>query len=343
MAVRYDIAVVIGRFQPIHNGHLDLFRKAFEIADDVVCILGSTHRPASIKNPLSYNERVDLIVSALLENDISVPYFRGVEDSHYQDQVWFVNVKNAVQNAVEVNLKHHLHGRSIAVVGHLKDASSYYLNGFADWDKVEVPANEMLHSTDIRNEWFSNNLAQVRPNLAESVYRRLKEKNIADLVEEYTYVKKYREETQVGPFPVQFLTTDAVVVHGDEILMVRRGMAPGKGLWALPGGFKGHKETFFDSCVRELQEETNIDLPESTIRRAKREEKIFDFPDRSVRGTTVSMAYSFILDPTMKRPRVKAADDAVLAWWFPLAELRKMRDKIFEDHLDMIEYMVARV
>jgi len=69
---------------------------------------------------------------------------------------------------------------------------------------------------------------------------------------------------------------------------------------------------------------------------------MFDFPNRSSRGRTVSMAYLFVLDPTRPLPRVRGGDDAVMAWWFTLAEVKGMRDQLYEDHPDIIEYMTAR-
>ena len=43
-----------------------------------------------------------------------------------------------------------------------------------------------------------------------------------------------------------------------EIFLARRNIAPGKGRWALPGGFIESTETPEDACVRELYEETGM-------------------------------------------------------------------------------------
>jgi len=396
MEMAYDIGVIIGRFQPIHNGHISLFEEAAARANKTICIIGSANQPSNIKNPFSAAEREYMIRESLAEIAMFHINFEYVEDSHYREQAWVTRVKEAVNKYVpdilavkeqnsyklrtmykaqlktfgietdyQMDVHINLHGSDtmeghaitqlralekecktchIAVFGHMKDDSSYYLNSFADWDKFDVENKQELNASDIRDLWLTGKLSYVRSNVSKATYDFMSMfPGVGALIEEYEYVKKYRADTQVGPFPVQFLTTDAVVVHGDEVLMIRRGVAPGKGLWALPGGFKNENETFFDSCVRELQEETKIALPEIIIRKAKTEEKMFDYPSRSIRGTTVSMVYSFVLDPTKPRPRVKGADDAVAAWWFPLSELKNMRDQIFEDHLDMIEYMTSRL
>jgi len=44
----------------------------------------------------------------------------------------------------------------------------------------------------------------------------------------------------------------------DEILLVKRGIEPGKGKWALPSGFMEIDETPEEACLRELEEETGM-------------------------------------------------------------------------------------
>ncbi len=410
MKTRYDLAVVIGRFQPIHKGHVPAFKKAYHIADKTVCVIGSANKPATPKNPFSVDQRIAMIDTVLYSENIkseTIEYV-AVEDTFYLEQQWFRRVKDEVakiadqvlyekrkslrpvydcfvkslkEYEIDANDKHQLklylslHGHytvestlilnfqrfvkkmktcEIAVLGHLKDDSSYYLNNFSDWEKVDIGPwiacgdnpQYPISATDIRDLWFGGKLSYTESNLHKSTFNTLLEwprNEVLDLTDDWNFIERYKKDTQLGKYPVQFLTTDAVVMHGDEVLMIRRGMSPGKGQWALPGGFKNHKETFFNSCIRELKEETRIDVPEKVIRGSLIEEKMFDFPERSSRGTTVTMAYSFKLDPTRARPRVKGGDDAVMAWWFPLSDLLKMRDQIYEDHLDIIEYMTSRV
>ena len=50
-----------------------------------------------------------------------------------------------------------------------------------------------------------------------------------------------------------------VVVHrGDEVLLIKRGKAPNKGKWSLPGGAQDVGETVFQAALREVMEETTI-------------------------------------------------------------------------------------
>ena len=66
------------------------------------------------------------------------------------------------------------------------------------------------------------------------------------------------------PYPHPAVATDCVVLgfdgHELKILLVQRGVEPFKGLWAFPGGFLRMDETAEQCAVRELKEETSLDL-----------------------------------------------------------------------------------
>jgi 8-oxo-dGTP diphosphatase len=57
------------------------------------------------------------------------------------------------------------------------------------------------------------------------------------------------------------LPSAAALVRDDEdgILLVKRGVQPGKGKWALPSGFIEIEETPEEACLRELKEETGLE------------------------------------------------------------------------------------
>lgn len=42
--------------------------------------------------------------------------------------------------------------------------------------------------------------------------------------------------------------------------MIRRGKDPGRGLWSIPGGRVEHGEYLSQALVREVKEETNLDI-----------------------------------------------------------------------------------
>ena len=62
------------------------------------------------------------------------------------------------------------------------------------------------------------------------------------------FYKDYKAQFSMLPYPPVFVTGDAVVTCAGHLLVVERGGMPGKGLWALPGGFINQKETV-EECI----------------------------------------------------------------------------------------------
>jgi 8-oxo-dGTP diphosphatase len=107
------------------------------------------------------------------------------------------------------------------------------------------------------------------------------------------------------------LTVDAVWIDRGRVLLVRRGRAPFRGRWALPGGFVEGDEPVEDAVLRELREETG--LRGSSARLVG----VFSGPGRDPRGPTVTIAF---------RIRGRAgvpvgADDAKDAAWVSVLSL----------------------
>ncbi len=77
-------------------------------------------------------------------------------------------------------------------------------------------------------------------------------------------MKKYTYD-----YPRPALTVDILLFYkeNDEwhILLVQRNNPPFEGFWALPGGFVDIDETIQNAAIRELKEETGIDIDEADI------------------------------------------------------------------------------
>jgi bifunctional NMN adenylyltransferase/nudix hydrolase len=161
------------------------------------------------------------------------------------------------------------------------------------------------------------------------------------LKEEFDFITNYKEAWQGAPYLPSFLCCDAVVIRSGHVLVIKRKSSPGKGLWALPGGFVGQDERIMDAAVRELKEETSIALSKDELRRSITESKVCDDPLRSLRGRTVSVAYCFNLGHGAL-PKVKGADDAIHAKWLPIDQALSQEHLFFEDHHAIIQHFVSR-
>lgn len=339
---KYDKAVFVGRMQPLHKGHLVNIQKCFEIAEEVIIVIGSGFAPTTIKNPFSDEDRYYMIndaIRSLYGNDVIGKYrIEFVRDHLYSDEDWITEVQQLVQQH---------QGEKVAFVGHDKDGTASHLEMFPQWDFIDTEKvirhnGELYHASDFREEMFTQGKfpESWKDCLNEQTVNYIKlwtqSKQFENLVEEYNYIKEYPEKWGKGPF----ITTDAVVVSNGHVLMITRGANPGKHNLALPGGFLEPDETIEDGCFRELKEETKIKVPPGILKKGLVEMKIFDHPKRSLRGRIITFAYFIKLDAKEGLPRVKGADDASYAEWIPLSRLDSMTDRIHEDHYSIIKYFI---
>ena len=135
------------------------------------------------------------------------------------------------------------------------------------------------------------------------------------------------------------VTVDLVVLtvrHGAlAVLAIRRGAAPFKGRWALPGGFVGDDEDLLDAAEREVREETGV----STVRAHLEQLATYGAPRRDPRGRVVSTAY-LALVPDLPAP--SAGTDAADARWVPVGELLDHEAPLAFDHHRILRDGVER-
>ena len=336
---KYDTLVLIGRFQPLHNAHLEIIKRCTALTNQLVVIAGSAKQPRTYKNPFTFDERARMIKAATSGLSMNI-YVEPNIDTIYNDQAWAVRVQGIVS-------KYRCIGNGpVGIIGHKKDESSFYLDMFPQWNFENVEQIEPLGATDIRDLYFkwdfnSNFIKNVVP---ESTYDFLMEfrrtDEFAQIIREREFVATYKKQYASLPYPPIFSTADSVVIQSGHVLMIRRRAEPGKGLWALPGGYVNANtdRSVEDAAIRELREETGIKVPAPVLRGNIKRSRVFDAIDRSPRGRIITHAFHIEL-PDGELPKVKGSDDADKARWGPIAEVKS--EECFEDHYEIIQHFLG--
>ena len=140
--------------------------------------------------------------------------------------------------------------------------------------------------------------------------------------------------SNLPPEPVH-VTVDIVIftIRADRlnVLLVRRGVPPFEGRWAIPGGFVREAESLEAAALRELEEETEV--------RDVYLEQLYTFgePGRDPRGRVITVAYYALI--AADRPAPVGGSDAAAARWWSTADLPPLAF----DHDAILKYAIERL
>ena len=86
--------ILIGRMQPVHNGHMQVINKILEEVDEIIIGIGSAQISHEIKNPFTAGERVVMMNQALADSNIdpSRYYIIPMQDINF-NALWVSHVK----------------------------------------------------------------------------------------------------------------------------------------------------------------------------------------------------------------------------------------------------------
>jgi len=172
---------------------------------------------------------------------------------------------------------------------------------------------------------------------------KVEEINIDDI--DIYAVRNKNENFGIGEFSYKYprpaVTADCIVFTNEstpKVLLIERGDEPFKGCWAFPGGFLNMDETTEQCAIRELKEETGLEVEKV------KEVGTYSKVDRDPRGRTITAAYLTVINSPCE---VIGQDDAAKAQWFPLDALPKLafdHDEIMWDavalfhkaHMDIV-------
>jgi 8-oxo-dGTP diphosphatase len=120
-----------------------------------------------------------------------------------------------------------------------------------------------------------------------------------------------------------------------QVLLIRRGIAPYRGRWALPGGFVRPKEDLEEAARRELEEETGLVSDRIHLEQVA----TYGEPGRDPRGRVISVTY-LALVPDLPTP--VAGTDAASAEWVAVNEVLTDKNRLAFDHHRILTDAVER-
>lgn len=109
----------------------------------------------------------------------------------------------------------------------------------------------------------------------------------------------------------------AILMRGEEVLLIRRGREPNYGQWSFPGGAVELGESSRECAVREAREETGLEV------------EILDVAavvDRVFRDEAGGIRYQYLIVDYLAIPvggELRAADDVLEAKWVPFHEAER--------------------
>jgi ADP-ribose pyrophosphatase YjhB (NUDIX family) len=121
-----------------------------------------------------------------------------------------------------------------------------------------------------------------------------------------------------------------LMVRGDRVLLVKRGIEPGLGRWTFPGGHVDRGETLEEAALRETLEECGVTADLGPLLGA------FSYPGRPV----VIVIYRGTL--AVGSPEPHACDETLEVGWFTAEEAASL-PLAFQSVADALEKLFGRV
>jgi len=105
------------------------------------------------------------------------------------------------------------------------------------------------------------------------------------------------------------LAVGALIVEDGQMLLVRRGVVPRKGFWAMPSGFVEYDEQPRPALAREVREETGLEAEIGPVL------EVFPLADHHKKGVFL------LFQARVTGGELRAGDDVIEARWFPVDDL----------------------
>lgn len=336
---KYDGVVVLGRFQPLHDAHIELIDEAFKLGKKVLIVVGSAFDAPTSRNPLSFGFRAGCL-EAHYSKELATGRLEiaGLEDYTYRDDKWYEEFTKLVKSKLPSNMIWLSCKKDAETSKYVEDTRIKFVRGY-------ITPKSDINATDIRYKFFSGAPISTLDHTTADVKVRLDAYRLTDdytrFVAEQKATEGYKASWASAPFPPIFVAVDALVEWRDHwskphILLIKRKSDFGNGRIALPGGYLDPNEYVIDGAKRELLEETSLTV-DDTFQLLKAE--MFDKPDRSTRGRMITHCHNWVVHSKFA-PAVLGGDDAAEAFWMPIDEIYENKRNFFSDHYYIISKMI---
>jgi 8-oxo-dGTP diphosphatase len=132
-------------------------------------------------------------------------------------------------------------------------------------------------------------------------------------------------------FPDPKVAVIGRIEQDGSVLLVRRGVNPAKGLWALPGGYMDAGELPVAALIRELHEELAIDVMVHEL--------LAIYPMVNTQAASQGIVLTYRVTPLDPAVTPSAHDDVTEARWFGAKELPA--DLAFESTREQLQQWLA--
>ena len=337
-----DVAFYLGRFNPIHIGHMTIIDAMLDHNPEVaIFAIGGATGARTFKNPWSFSERsvmLNLAITDLKRNRAA----RGKEGGentqiriigipdYISDHRWKQDIKARIETIVDEN-------DHVQLFGYAKDSSSYYLGLFPEWSFVEVGMQIDIDATTVREKIYKDEF--VKPDyskgdinlVSESVFSFIDAWQNSDefnaLRKEWKFIQDYKKQFEGLKYKPVFVTVDALFITDDKhVVLIKRKEYPGLGMLAMPGGFVDPNLTLRQSLDKIIEKKLKINI--SGIKHTRME--VIDNPDRSLRGRTLTNVFVF----------ENFGHEGNDIQRYSIGNLAMYRQQMFEDHFMIIDHLL---
>jgi len=332
--MKNKVGIIIGRFQPFHNGHKALIDKSLAECEKTIVFIGSANKLPDFQNPFSNEERKELISRCYTEHSdrLTLVY---LHDKPNREE-WTGNIYgylNHIVGDIDPSLA--------TMYTSSKDKEFYEETLLFPVATLDAPG---ISGTSIRSALYKEEgIPKTLPGPVTTMLRlftktqhwdRMKAEHDSCVSGKSRAVLAHAFNNPIEP------VVHAVVVQDNKVLVIKRNSVRGYGQWAIPGGFLEKDESTQAGAVRELKEETGVDLMNLQCGQlaVTVEENIGDL---SVRTLGINYLFAVKDDEDI---HVDCDPKEVLDWqWVDLADILNETTLLFYNHNLVVQRLMAEM